>query len=728
MRRLHVAISLVILSVALAGCTGMLGSESGPEFADEETESLFEDVLDELSDGDAEAFESAIIEDEEVTESGEELLERLHEVEALGDEHRDAVAASVAEEGSVTEDDLETIDRLLASPEAFAKNALATGLDDATHSGILDGEKAAFGLDPDEADPAFVELAQPLAANGYDELDVEYLTRIGELSDFEAAQAERVAPPAEQVADGAVSEADLEAITDDAGDGLLNAKVTELGLEPDDSNDELAAMAEPLADDGFDDTDVAYLERTAAMDEFEWEQLVLLDLHEEPVANGTVTEADLEAIDDDTGDGLLNAKATELELDPGKTHPEVVDMAELLSAGGFDDHDVFYLTRIGEMVDDEFQWSQAEYFGLLDEAVSDGELHGSEAWAVEDTGNGLLDITVEKFDVTEPDEAEVIAELGEPLAESGFDDTDIAYLSRVAELHAYEDHPYEGWAQAEELGLLHDVVEDGDVTDDDLWAIENDADNRLLNGMEEDFGTDPTLADTSGDGFEDHLKWGPMQDLGLEVTPDEPDVYVEVESDRFTSMPTASQQREIESLFAAEPATDHGPINVHFHEFRGNLDPASNPDEMDDRAADRSVDRLGFHYLLLTDGPYTDDGEELGGQAFASTQSRSWMVVVDSSNEQWQTATIAHEMGHALGIFAEDFDGVDSHEYSATEYNSVMNYNVQGEQNPELTFSTGDPFDDYAHMYDQEFGSFHTDASDLDAVWDAGEVPDQKFD
>ena len=324
-----------------------------------------------------------------------------------------------------------------------------------------------------------------------------------------------------------------------------------------------------------------------------------------------------------------------------------------------------------------------------------------------------------------PEAAPTIAELSEPLAAEGYGDNEFDYLERVVEIHQYEGHDYEVWTQAEQLGLLHGAVADGEISDDELWEIENDASNRLLNGMETEFGTDPNLADTSGDGYEDHLKWGPLRDMGLEVNPGEVDVYIEIESERGASKPTASQQQEIIDLFAEEPSDDIGPINVHFHEFRTDVDPVEDRDDMAERAADRNVEGFGLHYLLITDEPYYFNGEEAGGEAWASTRGPSWMVALDAGSRAYRTGIVAHEMGHALGIFGGDFAGVDSTEYSADEYNSIMNYNVQGGgDSNELTFSTGEPFNDYEHMQDQEFGSFHTDTSGLERAWEAGEVPE----
>ena len=55
-------------------------------------------------------------------------------------------------------------------------------------------------------------------------------------------------------------------------------------------------------------------------------------------------------------------------------------------------------------------------------------------------------------------------------------------------------------------------------------------------------------------------------------------------------------------------------------------------------------------------------------------------------------------------------------EYTGGEYTSVMNYNHW----TPVTFSNGEPFDDYDRMAEQSFGSFHQDRSALEEMWENG--------
>lgn len=747
MDRTRLAIVALVITVLVAGCGEVVDDSPTPEmegsdepseaetdagdsglFDDPDRQAQFDAVTADMDDETAAAFEAAVTDDDGVTEAGMELVDRLAEIEAIGVAQRDAVAVSVADRGAVDDDTIATIDRLLASPDPFRETALEFGLTDTTDSGILDGEKAALGLEPTEPDPDMVALAEPLAADGYERTDVEFLTRAGELSAFERQQASDAGLLVDAVEDGTVTDDELDAVADSSGDGLLDHTSERFGLDPDESDEAVADLAEPLAADGFDETEVDYLVRVAELrdDEFRWAQAEATGLLDETVADGTVTDDAVDGLSDDAGDGLLNGKARQLGLEASESNEEIAALAEPLAADGYDDTEIAYLERVVVVTDDEFKRNQAEAFGLLSEAVADGELSEEEAEGIESFDAGLLHAKASAIGVTErPEAAPTIAELSEPLAAEGYGDNEFDYLERVVEIHQYEGHDYEVWTQAEQLGLLHGAVADGEISDDELWEIENDASNRLLNGMETEFGTDPNLADTSGDGYEDHLKWGPLRDMGLEVNPGEVDVYIEIESERGASKPTASQQQEIIDLFAEEPSDDIGPINVHFHEFRTDVDPVEDRDDMAERAADRNVEGFGLHYLLITDEPYYFNGEEAGGEAWASTRGPSWMVALDAGSRAYRTGIVAHEMGHALGIFGGDFAGVDSTEYSADEYNSIMNYNVQGGgDSNELTFSTGEPFNDYEHMQDQEFGSFHTDTSGLERAWEAGEVPE----
>lgn len=543
----------IILVILVAGCSGVVTDDDpDPTFEDPEHQDLVADLTAALDEGEGDRFIDAVTDDDGPTADGEAILDRLLEIERIGIDERNAVARSIAREGAVDGETLKTIDRILASPESFQATVFAHGLEDTSGDGLLDGEAVAFGLDPQTATPEIAAIAAPLADGGYEATDLEYLDRIGAISEdeFQWAQAEALGLLAGTTADGAVDDATIAALADTSGDGLLDGMSAELGLRPYTSDEAVAAVATPLAQDGYDDRAIRYLERVANM----------------------------------SGD---------------------------------------------------------------------------------------------------------------------------------------RDNPYEAWAQAEELGLLDEAVANGTVTEGDLWAIENDADNRLINGMEVAFGTDPQKADTSGDGFEDHLKWGPMQDLGLPVHPAEPDVYVEVDATVGVDHPTEEQFAEIQSTLAEEPPEEIGPIHVHFVTCTAGVEPASTKEDIHDRTREhREIRGLGFHYLLINDGRFSWMDGEYSGIAWLGHYGEPFMLARGDIDAAAETSLIAHELGHKMGVFATDFAGVDSTEYTFAEYNSVMNYN----RTDEITFSTGPPFNDYEQMAERKFGSEYESIDGLERMWSDGSV------
>ena len=337
------------------------------------------------------------------------------------------------------------------------------------------------------------------------------------------------------------------------------------------------------------------------------------------------------------------------------------------------------------------------------------------------TGDGLTDGETDALGLDPSDLDDQVVDIALAVRDGGYDETAIRYVERLDELSTHQDNEYELWAQAEQLGLLDEAVANGTVTERQLWKLENNASNRLLNGMELEFGTDPEQADTSGDGYEDHLLWGPMQDLGLDVSPDTPNVFVEIDTAEGVSPPSDAQLVAIQETLAGEPPDDIGPIAVDFFVCTADVDDIDTVDEMDDVAAEhRNITGLGFHYLFVSDGL---EPETVHGAAYTSRHDPSWMVVdgtlEESFGEMYEASLIAHELGHSLGIDKDAYEGIDSFDVSIDEYNSVMNYNHDGEN---VTFSTGDPFDDYERMAESEFGSQYQEHDALEEMWYDGSV------
>jgi len=468
---------------------------------------------------------------------------------------------------------------------------------------------------------------------------------------------------------------------------------------------------------------LAYLRTVASFSEngTALAQARYLGLLNETADRGAVDRAAVESLRV-TESGVIAGFAGRVGLNNRTDNTTIATLSDGLAADGYGESDVAYLERAAALSESAFGIEQARSLGLLGEAVANGTATATDRARLADTaGDGLLDSTARSLGldpaVAHPD----VAAFAEPLAVGGYNGMEFAYLERIDELSEYRGNDYEVWAQASQLGLLDDAVANGTVTERQLWALRNNASNRLLNGMEVEFGTDPAVADTSGDGYADHLAWGPLRDLGLPVTPGQVDVYVEVDTVAGQSGPDADQRGTVRSTFRSEPPEGIGPINVHFRQCADDRESVSGTGDLRERVGEyRDVTGLGFHYMLVNDGSLDFEGQRAAGLTYIARGEPSWIVVDGTigsrATPDHESSTIAHELGHSLGVLSEDFAGVDSREYTGGEYTSVMNYNHW----TPVTFSTGEPFDDYERMAEQSFGSFHQDRSALREMWDEG--------
>jgi len=423
---------------------------------------------------------------------------------------------------------------------------------------------------------------------------------------------------------------------------------------------------------------------------------------------------------DDSGDGLLNGIARELNLSPSKAHPEVTTVAKDLGEFAFQRLGKEYLTRYSVVANDEFAREQATYLGLTN-PTSDGGLSTGDIEAIsDDSGDGLLNAMVQELGLEQGKQYVDLAGTAEMLSQGGYQELELMYVRELSDLRTHKGHEYELWAQAQQLGYFDEAIANGTVTGRQIQYLWNNDSDRLLNGMELEIGTDPLNPDTSGDGYADHLKWGPMADLGLNVTPAEPDIYVEADAAKGTTVPSDSQIEFITNTFENEPSEEIGPIHVHFHLCDEGVKPATEAQDMDSITEEnRDLGGLGFHYLLMNDDGFSRVGGTVQGQTLPRPNGTSWIWVDGSLEEDFSTAfeaaVMAHELGHSLGLL-DQFEGIDSWEYELDEYYSVMNYN----HNETITFSTGDPFNDYEEMANQQFGSYHQTTEQLQQMWENG--------
>ena len=756
-------VAVLLIALPLAGCSGLeFGGSEGPDpdpgsgegpgddgvggpITDDHLAEQFETATAGLTTAETDRLRAAVITDGTVTERGERLLAALvaiDELEELDDQPRIELARAVGERGEVSEAALRAIDRVRTGPPAFQQAVFVHGLA-GLERGVLDGEALAVGLQPDGYKPGATDLIAQLGADGYSERDLAYLRAVGNLSWSEWRQAERVGLLESAVTDGTVSDETVAGLADQAGDGLLDGYVRALGLDPTDAHEGLARLTLSVAFEGISETEWQYLERAAerSTDPFAWSQAETFVYRD---ARDGIDAAARDRLADTSGDGLVNGFAARIGVDPNERHERLRPYAEELAAP-FDLYtfnDVQYMKRLAELSTDEHLWAQATSFGLLAEDRDGiGFVTIEERRQLREFAPGLLQGTAERIGLTEaPGAADVVANLSAALVEeeasgpdggsSGYTytDTEVAYLERIVEIAEHRGHSYEYWAQAAQLDLLEGAVANGTVTDDQLWALQNNASNRLLNGMERAIGTDPERADTSGDGFPDHLVWGPMADLEMNASPTAVDVYLEVEATEPVAIPS-DELAAIQELFAEEPTTID-PVRIHTYELRENRTDVETIEEMNDREATRAAPGYGMHYLLFQDRPFVTEDEVAGATQLSRPERpqdrQTWMTVVadlsvHGGSSDSRTATIAHEMGHKFGILEYHFDGVDSFRYGPEEYNSVMNYQVT----EELTFSTGPPFDDYEQMAAADFGSHDIDTTTLESLWDEGERPEE---
>lgn len=453
-----------------------------------------------------------------------------------------------------------------------------------------------------------------------------------------------------------------------------------------------------------------------------------LDAREAPSAGGEQTSADerthpeivrevTERVDDETAaafESLVTDDAGDLTGDGER----LLDRLHAASELGPDQRDAIAESAVERgTLDDEF-------LDALDRILASPDWFAREALAAgvgDASDDGLTDGERTALGLDAADSDERIVGLARDLGQNGYDNTSVRYLDRVEELREYRGNDYERWAQAEELGLLEEATGNGTVTREQLWQLENNASNGLLNGMEAAFGTDPELADTSGDGYEDHYLWGPLRDLGLNVSADAVNVFVEVDTAAGVDPLTDDQESIIRDTFREEPPEEIGPIAVEFVVCETDHDDVDVVEDMSGFADEnRTVTGLGFHYLFLSDGL---GDRQVQGAAYVAERETSWMVVDGTLDirfgETYEASIVAHELGHTLGIGGDDYEGVDSFDVPLEEYDSVMNYNHPGD---DITFSTGEPFDDYGHMANESFGSGHQDRDALAAMWDDGEA------
>jgi hypothetical protein len=216
-------------------------------------------------------------------------------------------------------------------------------------------------------------------------------------------------------------------------------------------------------------------------------------------------------------------------------------------------------------------------------------------------------------------------------------------------------------------------------------------------------GSDPTIADTDGDGIDDGDEvYGTLDGLYLQTfgcNPCRSDILVETDwmhsgsSIEHNRLHINQMDRLVDAFNFAPTENPDGTFGVTLHIDRGQ-DPYSEGNSVLDPSGDSILDvgvglsgsefqtvkdanfdpiRHGyFHYCLLTDS-YSIAGTTTSSSGLAETPGDDFIVAMG----QWVTGnsnkighTFMHELGHNLGLRHGGFEDLNY----KPNYNSVMNY------------------------------------------------------
>ena len=253
---------------------------------------------------------------------------------------------------------------------------------------------------------------------------------------------------------------------------------------------------------------------------------------------------------------------------------------------------------------------------------------------------------------------------------------------------------------------------DGDSVDDGTerrrgsspTSADTDGD-ALLDGAEYDRKTEPTVADTDGDGFAD----------GVEVhasaampngDPARKDVYLEIDHMRGTKIPRKKLKR-VQRAFATAPVENPDGsrgITLHIRASDSPVEPEAETTLSSywNNYYNSAYDERGygyFHALIVRD---VSDQGIAGMRVGLTSRGMNGMLVEDRPSRARVAKTLMHELGHNLGLYADDHRGIDSYDLGPKQYPSVMNYHRLGRCNCHYDYSDGthgaNDFDDWGHI------------------------------
>ncbi|WP_408957619.1 hypothetical protein [Natrinema sp. 74] len=299
-------------------------------------------------------------------------------------------------------------------------------------------------------------------------------------------------------------------------------------------------------------------------------------------------------------------------------------------------------------------------------------------------------------------------------------DTDDDGLTDSAEVTTYETDPETGDTDGDGLTdddevdkygtdpLTTDSDDDGLSDGDELEASETDPtdadtdDDGLVDGAEAtEYGTDPLVGDTDGDGLSDGVEVH-RRSRFPDSDPLRTDIYVEVDTMDGATLGRAQTDRIATKFENAPLENPDGSTGASLHFVYDETIPRTSSTSMSDlngyriKYFDRA--REGYHYLAVV----ADVGGDSGSTNIVGKAKRGTMMVEPQPDPDATGSTAMHELGHSLGLFNSDFEGVDSEQYAFWRYRSVMNYNAPptyyGFSSSGLT-----GFDDWEYLEEQMY-------------------------
>ena len=215
----------------------------------------------------------------------------------------------------------------------------------------------------------------------------------------------------------------------------------------------------------------------------------------------------------------------------------------------------------------------------------------------------------------------------------------------------------------------------------DPTAADTDEDG-LEDSAELDVGTDPREPDTDNDGLPDGAEVR-KTNLYPNADPLHKDVYLEID---YTEKVSERALRDTIDLYEDAPFDNpdgENGVTLHIYwdvkiECNGPVAP-----RMFGNCNGSDVTEEGYYNLKFVNEVEDTDGSDVGG--FVQGVGSQVMVVEVKGNSNDRVDSIfAHELGHLFGIRGESFagnpssgPGVDSEEIPFHQYQSVMNYNSE---------------------------------------------------